>query len=99
MGYRNSPAYVQRMIDRILRPFRAFARAYVDDIVIYSNSLEELVDHLHQVFQTTAVTTAFELAAIGLGRLGLRLEMLSGQDAFLVLLSSNISELRKRFTA
>lgn len=51
MGYRNSPAYVQRMIDRILRPFRHFCRAYVDDIVIFSTSLEEHLRHLRQVFQ------------------------------------------------
>ena len=51
MGYRNSPAYVQRMIDRILRPFRHFCRAYVDDIVIFSTSLEKHVKHLTQVFK------------------------------------------------
>ena len=51
MGFRNSPAYVQRMIDRILRPFRHFCRAYVDDIVIFSSSLEEHIKHLTLVFQ------------------------------------------------
>ena len=51
MGYRNSPAYVQRMIDRILRPFRHFCRAYVDDIVIFSSSEEEHIQHLRQVFE------------------------------------------------
>ena len=50
MGFRNSPAYVQRMIDGILRPFRDFCRAYVDDIVIFSASLEEHTAQLHQVF-------------------------------------------------
>ncbi len=34
MGYNNSPAYVQRQIDRLLRAYRAFAKAYVDDIVV-----------------------------------------------------------------
>ena len=51
MGYRNSPAYVQRMIDRILRPFRQFCRAYVDDIVIFSSSEEEHIQHLQQIFK------------------------------------------------
>ena len=51
MGYRNSPAYVQRMIDKILRSFRKFCRAYVDDIVIFSKSLPEHIEHLTQVFQ------------------------------------------------
>lgn len=39
------------MIDRILRPFRHFCRAYVDDIVIFFTSLQEHVKHLGLVFQ------------------------------------------------
>ena len=50
MGYKNSPAYVQRQIDRLLRALRSFARAYVDDVVVFSKTLEEHVDHLRQVF-------------------------------------------------
>ena len=50
MGYKGSPPYVQRQTDRMLRPFRAFARAFVDDIVIFSNTLEEHVSHLRQIF-------------------------------------------------
>ena len=52
ISYRNSPAYVQRIIDRILRPFRHFCRAYVDDIIIFFTSLEEHLKHLNLVFQT-----------------------------------------------
>jgi len=52
MGYRNSPAYIQRMINRILQRQRAYARAYIDDIVIFSNTLEEHLKHLHNVFIT-----------------------------------------------
>ncbi|CAI6082148.1 unnamed protein product [Clonostachys chloroleuca] len=50
MGYRNSPAYVQRWIDRQLFPHREFARAYVDDIVIFSNTLEEHLQHVKTIF-------------------------------------------------
>ena len=50
MGFKNSPPYVQRQIDGILRPHRDFARAYVDDIVIFSKTLEEHLDHLHIIF-------------------------------------------------
>lgn len=50
MGYKNSPAYVQRQIDRLLRRFRRFARAYVDDIVIFSKTAEEHAQHLRSVF-------------------------------------------------
>ncbi len=46
----NSPPYVQRQMDRILRPFRAFARGYMDDIVVFSHSLEDHLTHLGRVF-------------------------------------------------
>jgi len=52
MKYRNSSAYIQRMINRILQRQRAYARAYVDNIVIFSNTLEEHLKHLHNVFTT-----------------------------------------------
>ena len=32
MGYKNSPSYVQRQIDRLLREHRTFSKAYVDDV-------------------------------------------------------------------
>ena len=51
MGYKNSPAYVQRQIDRVLRPYREFARAYVDDVVIFSKTLQDHVSHLRKVFK------------------------------------------------
>ena len=54
MGYRNSPAYVQRQIDGILRQFRTFARAYVDDIVVFSQSLNLHLQHLKKVFSLFA---------------------------------------------
>jgi len=52
MRYWNSSAYIQRMIDRILQRQRAYARAYVNNIVIFSNTLEEHLKHLHNVFIT-----------------------------------------------
>ena len=52
MGYRNSPSYAQRTIDRILRKHRRYARAYIDDIVIFSTTLEEHLAHLRAVFTT-----------------------------------------------
>lgn len=51
MGFRNSPAYVQRKIDTILRAERTFARSYIDDIVIFSRTFEEHLEHLKAVFQ------------------------------------------------
>ena len=50
MNYKNSSVYVQRQIDRLLRSFRAFAKTYVDDIVVHSNILQEHLAHLKQIF-------------------------------------------------
>ena len=52
MGYRNSPVYVQRMINKILRSYRHFCRACVDDIVIFFTSLKKHLAHLRLVFST-----------------------------------------------
>lgn len=51
MGYKGSPPYVQRQTDALLRPLRAFVRAFVDDIIIFSRSLAEHESHLRQLFQ------------------------------------------------
>ena len=49
MGYCNSVQYVQRQLDGILRPCRAFARAYIDDIVIFLKSFEKYIEYLREV--------------------------------------------------
>lgn len=51
MGYKGSPPYVQRQTDAMLRPFKAFAKAFVDDIIVFSRSLQEHLDHLRQIFE------------------------------------------------
>ena len=50
MSYCNSPAYVQRQTNRLLRPFKSFAKKYVNDIVIFSKTLAKHISHLRQVF-------------------------------------------------
>lgn len=53
MGYRNSPAYVQRMIDNLLRPHRDYSRSYVDDVVVRSkDSFQDHIQQLDDVFST-----------------------------------------------
>ena len=49
MGARNSPAYVQRMIDRVIRGLLN-TNAYIDDIVVFSRTLDEYVEHLLRLF-------------------------------------------------
>ena len=50
MKYWNSSIYVQRQIDTILRKYRHFAKAYVNDIVIFFNTLKEHLKHLTFIF-------------------------------------------------
>ena len=54
MGFQNSPPYVQRQIDQILRAHRGYAQAYIDDIVIFSKTLEDHLIHLNDVFNLLA---------------------------------------------
>ena len=49
MGFKDNPAYVQRQIDGLLKPLK-FARAYVDDVVIFSQTLKEHAEHFNQIF-------------------------------------------------
>ena len=49
-GLKNAPPYFQRRMDEVLRDL-PFCRCYIDDIVIWSKSLEEHLGHLQQVFQ------------------------------------------------
>ena len=50
MRYRNSSTYIQRQIDIILRKYRHFAKVYVNDIVIFFNSLKKHLRHFTQIF-------------------------------------------------
>jgi transposase InsO family protein len=51
-GLTNAPADFQRFINDTLSPFLdRFASAYLDDILIYSDTLEEHQDHLRQVLR------------------------------------------------
>ncbi|OQD70266.1 hypothetical protein PENDEC_c025G06138 [Penicillium decumbens] len=54
IGNANSVAYVQRQMDNMLRLFREWCRAYVDDVVVVSDTFEEHLARLHTVFSTFA---------------------------------------------
>lgn len=51
-GLSNSPASFQRVMDTILADVKhKFAMAYMDDVIVFSNTIEEHVDHLNIVLQ------------------------------------------------
>ncbi|CAF0845531.1 unnamed protein product [Adineta steineri] len=51
-GITNGPATFQRVINQILGPTRwKYALAYIDDVIIYSNTFDEHVSHLNEICQ------------------------------------------------
>ena len=50
MKYKKFFVYVQRQINRLLRFYRRFVKAYVNDIVIYSKTLKKHFIHFDKIF-------------------------------------------------
>ncbi|XP_038991121.1 uncharacterized protein LOC120114215 [Hibiscus syriacus] len=51
-GLTNAPATICTLMNKVLQPFLDhFVVVYLDDIVVYSKTLEEHVEHLRRVFQ------------------------------------------------
>ena len=50
IGFKNNPAYVQKQIDDLLRPFKTFAKVYVDDVVIFNQSVKKHTGHFEHIF-------------------------------------------------
>ncbi len=48
-GLKNSPPSFQRIMSSLLLPCRQFSLVYLDDILIYSDSFEQHLQHLNQV--------------------------------------------------
>jgi hypothetical protein len=51
IGFKNSPSYAQGFMDRKLFKHRHFARAYIDDIIIFSNAAEEHIRHVEIILR------------------------------------------------
>ena len=50
-GLSQAPAYFQLLIDKVLMDCGKFAMGYLDDIIIFSKSEEEHLDHLEDIFR------------------------------------------------
>jgi hypothetical protein len=56
-GYKNGPSIFQRIMQNVLTPFLwIFALVYIDDIVIFSKTFDDHLEHLDQVFKAVAET-------------------------------------------
>ena len=51
-GFTNAPSTFYTLMNKVLEPFlNHFMVVYLDDIVVYSQTMDEHVEHLRQVFQ------------------------------------------------
>ena len=50
MGFRNSPAYMQRFMDKLLAPAATYCKAFIDDIIIFSDILNNYIRYLEDMF-------------------------------------------------
>ena len=55
-GLHNAPATFQRTMNRVLEGCEEFARCYTDDLVVYSKSWEEHLQHLLGRLQAAKLT-------------------------------------------
>ena len=51
INYIDNFAYIQRQIDNILRKYRAFARVYINNIVMFNKMLTKHIVYLRKIFQ------------------------------------------------
>jgi hypothetical protein len=51
-GLKNAPVFFQKIMDKTLRGVRAFARCYIDGVIIFSKNHAEYKLHLREVLQT-----------------------------------------------
>ena len=54
MGPQNAPAGFQKTMYNIMKPCRDFSQVFLDDIVIYSKTFDEHMQHLRLAFETLA---------------------------------------------
>ena len=50
-GLKGAPTTFQRLMDKILSPCHSFASSYIDDIIIFSATWEDHLEHVRRVFE------------------------------------------------
>ena len=51
MKFKNSFSYVQRQINAMLRLYRDFVRAYINNLSIFNKFFDDYIKHLHAIFK------------------------------------------------
>jgi len=51
-GIKNGPSIFQRYIERILSPHAAYAKVYIDDVIIHSDDRDQHYEHMSAVLST-----------------------------------------------
>ena len=51
MGFKGSLSYVQRIINKKLRPFKNFVKTYIDDLMTFLKDFDLHLKHLRKLFQ------------------------------------------------
>ena len=50
IGFKNLPAYIQRFIDKVLRPYQEFTKAFINNIIIFSKTFKDHKRYLNKIF-------------------------------------------------
>ena len=53
-GVKNAPAVFQELMQSILGPYKKYATAYMDDIVVFSDSWENHLEHIDTILTALA---------------------------------------------
>ena len=51
ISFKNNSSYVQRKINVIFRIYRVFVKVYIDNIIVFNQTLKKYIVNLHFVFQ------------------------------------------------
>ena len=54
-GLKNAPAIIQSIMDDVLRDCATFAVVYINDILIFSDSMEEHLSHIKEVMKALKI--------------------------------------------
>ena len=58
-GFKNAPSAFQKLMDHFINDMSNFTDFYIDDIVIFSNTYDEQLEHLTKVFSRLAENKLF----------------------------------------